>query len=75
MILVGATLCLADAAAVIAEAGASFTTDNRFSNLKEKRRRTLLSWACHYISMIAVVRQVDLGEHFAATVECTRVQN
>jgi hypothetical protein len=53
LVLVGATLCLADAATVIAEARASFAIDDRFSNLKEKRRRILLNWACHFLSMIA----------------------
>jgi hypothetical protein len=57
LILIGAALCLADASAIIAEPRAALATDDRLSNLEEKRRRTLFYRACHYLSMIMVVRQ------------------
>jgi hypothetical protein len=49
LVLVGATFGFADAAAIVAEAGATFTDDNSFVNLLEELRRTLCAGDGHCI--------------------------
>jgi len=49
LVLVGAAFGFADAAAVVAEAGATLTADDRSVNLLEELRRHLCSGGCHCI--------------------------
>ena len=57
LVQVGAALGLADAAAVVAKARATFAVDDGFANLKEERRRTLSVGGVSLHPMIVVVER------------------